>query len=60
LKRQVAPRLKIKDVRNLQIEDSMEKKVTINSTSQVKFNISAIRNKAFSNKNNKTIGFKNN
>lgn len=60
LKRQVTPGLEIEDVRNFQVEDSMEKKVTINSTSQVKFNISAIRNKAFSNENNKSIGLRNN
>lgn len=59
-KRQVTPGLEIEDVRNFQVEDSMEKKITVNSTSQVKFNISAIRNKAFPNEKNKTIELKNN
>lgn len=60
LRRQVISGLKIDDVRNFQVEDSMEKKFTINSPKQIKFNISAIRNKTFLNENNKSIGFNNN
>lgn len=60
LKRQVVSGLQIEDVRNFQVEDSIEKKAIINSTEQVKSKIGEIRNKAFSNENNKTVELKNN